>query len=591
VPLYTRDSLDRLREKVDLVELLRSHIDLKPAGAAYKSLCPFHEEKSPSFSIQRGSHHYHCFGCGAHGDGIAFLTTFLGLSFTEAVESLAERFQVPLERIEGKEDGGQRKKLLEAHALAAKAYQTMLLQSSAGREPLNYLLNRGVTVAMIERFGIGYAPEHPAFLLKLLGGEGFSREVLEEGGLVTTTQNGKHRDFFIDRITFPLQTPQGGVVGFSARKFKEETFGGKYINSQETPLFKKSNFLFGMSYSRRRIAKEQKAIIVEGQLDALRLMEGGLDLTVASLGTAFGASHVRELLRLGVREVYLAFDGDKAGIEAAKKVGDLFQKEGIEVWIPPLPPGDDPDSFVRQNGIEPFVDLLEKAEDYLTFLYHRAKGEIDLTLPAVKSRFVTTLSEQIKTWNSPLMVHESLKKLAFLAGISENLVGAVPGYLPSFRYRRLEPVGELTIDPDLILEGDLLLWLLRIEKREWTGVAYQLLQESFFRNPLMLRLFREGKKRHEANLPFSLLEVAYHFESEKEEELFSDLMKRKVDFEKCKEFYPLAIKKLLDREWLFEREEIREKLQSGTLSDDEALELARRFDALRRSPPSLPTLL
>ncbi len=589
MPLYTRESLDRLKEKVDLVELLRNHIDIKAAGASYKALCPFHEEKSPSFSIQRGSHHYHCFGCGAHGDAITFLTTYVGMPFNEAVASLSERFQVPLELVEGKEEGRSKKRLLEAHALAAKGYQMMLLESSLGRQPLEYLLKRGVTLEMIERFGIGYAPDHPAFLLKWLASEGFSKDILMEAGLATETQNGKQRDFFLDRIMFPLLTPQGGVIGFSGRKFKEETFGGKYINTTETPLFKKSHYLFGMAWSRKRIAKEQKAIVVEGQLDALRLIEGGLDLTVASLGTAFGTSHVKELVRLGVREVYLAFDGDKAGIEAIKKVGDLFQKEGVEVWVPALPPEEDPDSFVKDNGMAPFLELLENSEDYLTFLFRLEKTRQDLTLPAAKNRFVNGLAEQIREWNSPLMVHESLKKVAALAGISESLMGITQGIQPTFRYRRTEPLGEMVVDPDLILEGDLIVWLFRLQKKEHRQLAYDKLKEEYFRHPLTKRLFAEGKKRHLAGETFTFLEVAYLFENAKEEQQFSHLISRKIDIERAKELYPLAIKNLLDREWLFRREEIREKIQTG--SDEESLPLAKIFDQLNRSPPELPTLI
>ena len=588
MPLYTRESLDRLKEKVDLVELLRSHIDLKAAGASYKALCPFHEEKSPSFTIQRGSHHYHCFGCGAHGDAISFLTTFAGMPFNEAVSSLSERFQVPLELVEGKEDGTQKKKLLEAHQQAAKGYQMLLLESALGRPALEYLLNRGVSRELIERFGIGYAPDHPSFLLKWLGSEGFSRDLLVEAGLATETQNGKWRDFFLDRIMFPLLTPQGGVVGFSARKFKEETFGGKYINTTETPLFKKSHYLFGMAWSRKRIAKEQKAIIVEGQLDALRLIEGGLDLTVASLGTAFGAGHVKELVRLGVREVYLAFDGDKAGIEATKKVGDLFQKEGIEVWVPTLPPEEDPDSFVKANGMPLFAELLEQSEDYLTFLFRLEKTRQDLTLPATKNRFVQALSEQIRGWNSPLMVHESLKKVAALAGISESLMGITQGIQPTFRYRRTEPLGATMVDPDLILEGDLIVWLFRLQKNEHRQLAYDKLKDGHFRNPLTRRLFIEGKSRYEAKLPFTLIEVAYLFDNQQEELAFSHLLARKVDSEKMKELYPLAIKRLLDREWLYQKEEIREKIQMG--SDEESLVLAKLFDQLHKTPPELLVL-
>jgi DNA primase len=336
--LYSKESLETLRKRIDLVEVLEGHIELKRSGSAYKGLCPFHEEKSPSFLIQKGDSHYHCFGCGAHGDAIQFLMSRLGFSFHESIESLALKFGVVLERIEAAPDQGPSKKeMSDAMQMAADLYHLWLLHTDKGQQALKYLHDRGIDIEFIKRYKLGLAPDQSLFITNYLQKEHISLDLIKACGLAVQTAKGKIRDFFIDRITFPIHSPTGSVIGFSARKYKEETFGGKYINSSETPLFKKSNVLYGLNLSRQRIVKERRAIIVEGQIDALRLIDAGLDLTVASLGTAFGESHVQELLRLGIETVYLVFDSDHAGVEAAIKVGHFFQKESIDVHVVNMP--------------------------------------------------------------------------------------------------------------------------------------------------------------------------------------------------------------------------------------------------------------
>lgn len=322
--IYSKESLERLRQKIDLGEVISSYVSMQRSGASYKALCPFHEEKTPSFLIHKGDSHYHCFGCGAHGDAISFLMEYAKMTFVEALESLAERFQVSLEKVEEEEKGPDKKKLKQVLERASVFYRFFLLHSDEGKIALQYLYKRDIDLAFIERFEIGYAPKQGDMLYKLLKAEGFPDEDLQLAGLYLPS---RRKDFFTERITFPIRDRMGAVIGFSARKFKEETFGGKYINTSETPLFKKSQVLFGFCYSRHRMAKERKAIVVEGQIDALRLIFEGFDFTVAGQGTAFGDGHVKELLGLGVQQVYLAFDGDRAGKEAAVKVGDLFQKK------------------------------------------------------------------------------------------------------------------------------------------------------------------------------------------------------------------------------------------------------------------------
>ena len=234
----------------------------------------------------------------------------------------------------------------------------------------------------------------------------------------------------------PIRDAVGAVIGFSGRKYKADTFGGKYVNTPETILFKKSKVLFGLSYCRKTIAKERKALIVEGQIDALRLIDLGFDWTVAGQGTAFGEDHVKELVHLGVRSVYLAFDGDTAGQEAAFKVGHLFSKEGVEVNVLSLPEKCDPDLMLMEKGPDEWKKIVETSGDYLSFMVRYFSKSINANTPAGKNELVLTIAKKIREWDHPLMIHESLRKLAKIANTPESLIGAPEDNVPQIYIKR-----------------------------------------------------------------------------------------------------------------------------------------------------------
>jgi len=470
-----KKSLEDLRQRIDLVEVLSEHVDIKRAGSTYKALCPFHDEKTPSFVVQRGNSHYHCFGCGAHGDAIEFLMTYLKMSFMDAVESLADKFRITLDKVAGKGEkkGPGKKALKEALGLAARFFHFLLLHTEEGHKALKYLYDRNLGLEFIRQFQLGIAPKEPGLLRKFLHKYRVSDAVMELAGLIAPSRHGGWRDFFFDRITFPVQDATGAVIGFSARKFKEETFGGKYVNTTETPLFKKSKILFGLNYCRRRIAKERRAIIVEGQVDALRLIHAGFTMSVAGQGTAFGEGHVKELLNLGVNTVYLALDGDKAGQEAAQKIGHIFQKVGVEVYVVALPWEGDPDTILTEQGPEGFAKLLGSGSDYLSFLVDSLSHEYNLRSPAGKSEFVQTIAGKIREWDNPVMVHESLRRLARLTNIPEDFIGLSQQNTPNLYLKRAAVAGMTSVDPDRVLEADLLRWLLVMgrEKSSFVGLV------------------------------------------------------------------------------------------------------------------------
>lgn len=562
--MFTKESLLRLRERIDLVETLSGYVELKKVGATYKGLCPFHEEKSPSFIVGTADTHYHCFGCGAHGDAIAFLMNYLHVSFREAVETLAEKFHIILEEEEKQEEKGTpREQLKEALEIANEFYHFFLLNAQEGREALNYFFKRGFSLEFIRRFKLGYAPEGGGYFMKWMKDKKVDIQSLRESGLL----NASDREFFRERITFPIYNPRGTIVGFSARKIREETFGGKYINTGETKLFKKSRLLYGLNYCRRQIAKVRKAIVVEGQIDCLRLIDAGFDTTVAALGTAFGPGHVQELKQLGTLEVTLLFDGDVAGEAAISKVGDLFQKVGIEVKIAPMALGMDPDSYLRQHGKSALQQLLGQTIDYLTFQIRHLTKELSDS-PAGKNALIAQLSKQIKTWDEPVMVYESLKRLAHLTRVPEQMVGQI-GRPPLKRRESFQ------IDADRILELDLLRWLVLMSREDFFSTASHYLTPAHFNVPACKQIYQallDGAR--------DLLALAPEME---DEHIVHEILKKKINRERAEQQFIDTVQRLIDRFCLHQKAQVKEKIDRGDLADDKMLELLKEFDTIGKN--------
>ncbi len=592
MPTYSKESLDQLRERIDLVDVLSAHLQLHRSGSSFKALCPFHDEKTPSFLIQSGDTHYHCFGCGAHGDAIQFLMTHVKMTFVEAVEYLAERFHVVLEKKDGEVVD---RRPLKSHLRAAlnyacQSYHYLLLNSEEAVPVREYLQKRGIDRAFIEAFEIGFAPKTKDLLLRILREAHVEERVMEDAGLATRTRNGELRDFFSDRILFPIRDPLGSVIGFSGRKYKEETFGGKYINTPETPLFKKSQVLFGLNYSRQEIIKTKTALIVEGQIDALRLIHLGFRTAVAGQGTAFGADHVKELIQLGVRKVFLALDGDVAGREAAVKIGHLFQKKGVDVQVVPIPEGQDPDQLLKEEGPSRFEALLNQSIPYLPFLFQQLSLGKDLSSPAEKNALVSAMVERVKTFEEPVMIHESLKKIAELTGVPESAVGVGQISLPDVFIKRSGTLSFHSVDPNRILEADLLRWLLLSGSQDKNVVelAQKNLKACHFLLKESLDIYTAYMKAFDAGQPCDLLSLSSALQEEACTFL-SEVMQRKINVQKAEEGVKETLRKMLIREWMARREEVRAKIHQGNLSDSELLDLAKTFDQIKKEIPELIT--
>ncbi len=582
---FSRSSLEHLRSRIDLVEVLNPYVKFQRSGAAFKGLCPFHEEKSPSFIIQKGDSHYHCFGCGAHGDAIQFLMTHLRMSFVEAVEHLADRFQVPLEEVETNQPKGTPKTILkEALVKASQFYQFCLLHTPDGQEALVYLYARGIDLDFINTFEFGYAPRSTHVFQKMMNEQKISNAILEEVGLVT-----RGRDFFSDRITIPIRDSVGNIIGFSARKFKPDTYGGKYVNSPETPLFKKSKILFALSYSRKTIAKERRALVVEGQIDALRLIHSGFLWTVAGQGTAFGEEQAKDLIQLGVRQVYLALDGDNAGQEATLKIGHIFQKNGVEVLVVQLPEKCDPDLILQEKGPQEFQKFLEKSIEYIQFYVDRLSLIMNIQTPAGKNEIVQTIAKKIREWDHPLMVRESLRSLAKITQVPESILNTGEENSPQIYIKKSASVTFFEVDPDRILEADLLRWLFLMGDTlpELLPLAEENLTSDHFRIHAARILFEKYKTAVKEGRTRDLLSLAIDLDQAEAQLFLAEVLQKKVNRDRAKACFIETIEKMLERHWMQQREEIKLKIYSGRCSEEEVLQLAKRFDQLKKERPQI----
>ena len=372
--------LDSLLQRVDIVEVVGAHVQLKKAGANLSGLCPFHTEKSPSFTVSPTKQFYHCFGCGAHGTAVGFLIEHLGLSFPQAVEELAHRVGMEVPKAENTavdhQNRAHRQSLQDRCLAAAKFYQRRLKDSSPAIE---YLKGRGLTGEIAARYHLGFAPEGWQSLQAVFAD--YESEDLVEAGLVISSDDegrSKRYDRFRNRLMFPILSPRGEVIGFGARTLGADE--PKYLNSPETPVFQKGQTLYGLFEARAAIRASAQVWVVEGYMDVVALAQHGLSHVVATLGTATTADHIRMLLRHTSQIVFM-FDGDAAGRRAAAKALEIALASVNERSLMRfvfLPPEHDPDSFVRAHGAKALEDYVAKGQPLSSFLQSRAVDGQDL---------------------------------------------------------------------------------------------------------------------------------------------------------------------------------------------------------------------
>ena len=374
----TEATIEEIKQRIDLVDLISSYgVQIKTAGSSKKACCPFHHEKTPSFVINESKGFYHCFGCGESGDAIKFVQKMDGLTFVEAVKKLANQCGLKIEEKEDPE-AGKRKRLFALMAELSQFYHRCLAQMKEAAPAREYLKSRDLNEEVQETFLIGYAPTGISPILKWAEKYGYSPEELADAGVIKLPTNEKDRGYhrFGGRLMFSICDKQGRVVAFSGRQLVASKNSGKYVNSPETLIFKKSNVLFGFNRAAGNIAKSahHEAIVCEGQIDTIRLHISGFPVAVASQGTAFTEEHARMLKKVADQAV-LVFDDDAAGHKATIRTAGLFLAEEMPVRVVSLPEGDDPDSYLRKHPAKDFQDLLDHAESIMSFQVRAEKAK------------------------------------------------------------------------------------------------------------------------------------------------------------------------------------------------------------------------
>ena len=411
---FTRDSVDRVKDTADIVEIVSAYTDLQQRGQDYWGVCPFHDERTPSFKVNPRDKLYYCFGCEASGDVFRFVEEKEGLDFPDAVESLAERYGVELERDSedprAEQSRRRRARLWELLERTAKFYERYLWESPKAEKARAYLAGRGLREEVLRRFGVGMAPS--AWDQVLTGSQraGFKVEELVAAGLIQKGRQGGHYDRFRSKITFPIRDQRGRVLGFGARALSPDS-KPKYLNSPEGELYRKSDTLYGIERARGPIAKARRAIVVEGYTDVLALQQAGVEETVAIMGTAITPEQLAMLAGL-TDLVVLALDADRAGADAMIRAQRVAGGRGLELRVAAMPEGEDPADMLQEGSKERLLELVEGAIDLPSFRVRTALGRGDLGSVAGRERALGEVAPVLAAMGEAVGRDELIREVA-----------------------------------------------------------------------------------------------------------------------------------------------------------------------------------
>ena len=424
------EMIEQIAAANDIVDVIGSYFPLKRAAANFKALCPFHQEKTPSFTVSPSRQTFHCFGCGAGGSVFRFVMDYEHTDFPSAVRKLAARAGITVveTRSAGDEDRRYeaRRTLLKLHADAAQWFHENLLKSDIGDSARKYLKQRGITAEIAKNWRLGYAPDEWDSFGSWARARGYDARDLITSGLAkirddadsAPAERSKAYDRFRGRIIFPIHDDRTGeVIAFSGRLLKDVEGAAKYLNSPETPLFRKGSVLFGLHKSKRALIEANSAIVCEGQLDLIMLFESGITNVVAPQGTAFTEKQAR-LLKRFVNDVVLCFDADAAGQKAAERSLDALLQNDLIVRVAEMPAGEDPDSLVRHEGKEAFERRISGARDFFDYWIERETAGVDLGSLGTKMQLARSLAETVSRIRDPLMRGEVVSKVSAYLGVA-----------------------------------------------------------------------------------------------------------------------------------------------------------------------------
>src|SRR3954464_10483422 len=419
--MIPREFIQSLLGRVDIVDVVDRHVKLKKAGSNYSACCPFHNEKTPSFTVSPSKQFYHCFGCGAHGNAIGFLMEYSGLAYPEAIRSLAETVGMPVPETRGRPDkpGSAEAPALTARMMDALSYYRAELKKA--KVAIEYLKGRGVSGEVAARYGLGFAPDGWQNLEAVF--TDYANASLKDTGLVIDSEaegerKSRRYDRFRNRVMFPILDARGNVIGFGGRVIGEGE--PKYLNSPETPLFEKGRELYGLYQARRAIRDANQVIVVEGYMDVVALAQHGVENAVATLGTATTPFHLAKLMKLADNVVF-CFDGDAAGRKAAWRALEIalpVLAEGRVVSFLSLPREDDPDTYVRREGKEGFQRALAEAKPLSQFLFAELASRVDMATDEGRARFLAEARPLVAQIEAPALAVMLRRRMGELAHLS-----------------------------------------------------------------------------------------------------------------------------------------------------------------------------
>src|SRR5210317_2487535 len=430
--------IQEVLNRIDVVDIVDQRVKLKKAGANYVACCPFHQEKSPSFTVSPSKQFYHCFGCGAHGSAISFLMEYEGLTFIESIQSIASQLGlfVPNEQTTSKSEKSDYLILEQALMQANQFYKKNL---RASKEAIQYLKNRGLSGEIAKQFQIGFANQEWQGLQQVF--KNYDDPILQSAGLVQKNEAGKLYDRFRNRIMFPIFNAKDNIIGFGGRVIHADDTP-KYYNSPETPLFKKSYELYGLSQSKKGIRDEQNILIVEGYMDVISLHQHGIQNAVATLGTATTIYHLKKLIRYS-KKITFCFDGDNAGKEAAWKALNTavdILEDDYEFYFLFLPEGEDPDTFIKTHSIQDFKKYIDHATPLTEFIVKKLTEKNDLTSQENKIKFINNFEPIYKKINSNKYKIFLIKRIADLIHFSQREIEKMMSIEPAENYSSSEQI-------------------------------------------------------------------------------------------------------------------------------------------------------
>lgn len=579
--LFPQHFIDEVRNAADIVTVISDYVSLKKAGNAYRGLCPFHNEKTPSFNVHRDRGFFHCFGCGVGGDVFKFMELQEKVGFTDAVRQLAQRFSIPIPELEqseeGRESAAERETLLKIHEIAAAHFREQLATPGGTRIREYLQRDRGLTEKTIETLGLGYAPPQRDALRQRLVQHGFAPASVIKSGLVVRRDDGAEIDRFRNRLMIPIARDSGAVIAFGGRALDRDQVP-KYLNSPETPIYNKSRTLYGLSLTKGELRSSKFAIIVEGYFDFAQVYQAGALPVVATCGTALTPQQAAILRRFAPKAV-LCYDPDAAGQGAAERSCELLVSEGFTVNVALLPGGDDPDTYLQKHGREAYVAQLTRSRPYLEFLLDRAAAEHDVTRDDARREFLTKMLAVAARIPDPALRDQFADRLAHKARVTEEVIraeirrtaAARKTTLPVERLRALSAplrdVEKALLWAVVHTPGDAVVVLSRLENADLEGL----------RSQSILEKARALTPEDAAELPSSLMERL----SEQEAQVVS---RAAIEREPPVRDLASCVHTLQQLRWTRELADIQERiavLRNGG-SRDEEMSLLRRKSELRR---------